>query len=495
MDDVSTSVAGQVPTTQRAENDRVSEVRSFLTREPEPLPEGEKPRRRRPRAPRPISGPDEAALSWFFGQGLSIYEKSTFGPIVQKIAMDGYASTVCGTCDGGGIIEEGGGVTLEDKCRGCGGSGREPHKAGREQRWCLTCDGLGREPAYEVEVSKGGWCPSCHGTGTGSVERAALRRSRCHWCRPEPFEPELKVSEEQVADIRTSTAPTKALAETHSLSTQHVRDIRKGRWRATAYPGAPIHAAWVPRHSCPNCLGTGDEPTTVESLGSTEEASGVIGSDTALTRFAITSRRADAVKAISPALHAALEAFYGDMGSRWALTSFGRLFALSHLTPAGKQLARAGIPTGAPKVKAKKKKKGSKPAKKKRAEDAVESVQLNAQERIGVQAKLQLSQYKDDRKKLLDAAREQAAALYARAARAWNSVTESKGEKSATARLVANLTRLGHGELASKLGASAQLSPREVSSAKQSMRTAGYFEAEIAEAFKTALSETAGGAL
>jgi hypothetical protein len=477
-----------------AKAELVSEVRSFLTKEPEPLPEGERPRQRRPRAPRPISGPDEAALSWFFGQGLSIYEKSTFGPIVQKIAMDGYASTVCGTCDGGGIIEEGGGVTLEDKCRGCGGSGREPHKAGREQRWCITCDGIGRETPYEVELPRGGWCPSCHGTGTGSVERAALRRPRCRWCKPEPFEPETKLTDEQVVEIRCSTAKVTEIADTYDVSRQQIWNIRKGRQRSKPYMRAPIQVAWVPRHCCPNCLGTGDEPITVEPLGSTEEASGVIGSDTALTRFAITSRRVDAVKAISPALHAALEAFYGDMGSRWALTSFGRLFALSHLTPAGKQLARAGIPTGAPKVKAKKKKKGSKPAKKKRADDAVESVQLNAQERIGVQANLQLSQYKDDRKKLLDAAREQAAALYARAARAWNSVTESKGEKTATARLVANLTRLGHGELAGKLQQSAQLSPKDLSSAKQSMRTAGYFEAEIAEAFKTALSETAGGA-
>src|SRR5689334_13176672 len=99
MDDVPTSVAGPVPTTPRAEKDRVSQVPSLLTPEPDPLPEGETPRRRRPPAPRAISGPDEAALSWYFGQGLSIYEKSTFGTIVQKIAMDGYASTTCGKCD------------------------------------------------------------------------------------------------------------------------------------------------------------------------------------------------------------------------------------------------------------------------------------------------------------------------------------------------------------------------------------------------------------
>jgi hypothetical protein len=484
MVDISSSNTGQALVLRRVENEQVSEVRSFLTKEPEPLPEGEKPRRRRPAAPRPISGPDEAALSWYFGQGLSIYEKSTFGPIVQKIAMDGYSSTTCGTCDGAGIIEEGGGVTLDDKCRGCDGSGREPHKAGREQRWCLTCDGLGRETPYEIEISKGGWCPTCRGTGSGCVERKAMRRARCVWCRPEPY---IKTLDDRTGEV------TKA----------------------------PLVTAWVPKHSCPNCLGVGDAPLTAKPVMKGEEAGGVIGNDAALTRFAITSRRAGAVKDISPALHAALEAFYGDTGSRWALTSFGRLFALSHLTPAGKKLARMGIDNPERKGKTKKKtrnverlieaaiQRGARGEADRLAKELAEqrrnalstgedpdlaAVELNAQERIGVQANLQLSQFKGKRKELIDAAREQAAELYARAARAWNSVSTSKGEKNATARLLANLARLGHGSLASKLQTSAQISWVEIASAKESMRVAGYFPDEVAEAFRTALRETAGGA-
>jgi hypothetical protein len=413
MDDVSTSAPEQVSVVRRVETQRVSEVRSFLTREPEQLTDGEKPRRRRPRAPRPISGPDEVALSWFFGQGLSIYEKSTFGPIVQKIAMDGYASTTCGTCDGAGIIDEGGGVTLDDKCRGCSGSGREPHKAGREQRWCLTCGGLGREPPYEVEVKMGGWCPSCRGTGSGCVERKSVRRARCVWCRPDPY---VASTDERTGEV------TKALMIT----------------------------AWVPRHCCPNCLGVGDAPITAKPVAKGDEAGGVIGNDTALTRFAITSRRADAVKAISPALHAALEAFYGDMGSRWALTQFGRLFALSHLTPAGKTLARIGIQTGAPKAKKKGKKAKGKATKKKPTADVVEAVLLSAQERIGVQANVEQTQpkHEGERRKLLDAARAQAADLYARAAMAWNSVSVPKGELQKAKEFDERLTRLGHGNVA-----------------------------------------------
>lgn len=410
--------------------------------------EAKRSKRRRPRAARPISGHDEAALSWYFGQGLSIYEKSTFGPIVQKIAMDGYSSTICERCQGGGIIDEAGGVTLEDKCRGCDGSGREPHKPGREERWCITCGGIGREPPYEVELPRGGWCPNCRGTGSGCVERAAQLRPRCRWCRPEPFEPETKLTEEQVAEIRASAAKGRELAELHGVSERHIRRIRNGYQRESPYPGAPIHAAWVPRHCCPNCKGTGEEPLTAEPLGSDEDGGGVLGNDAALTRFAITSRRAGAVKEISPTLHAALEAFYGDVGSRWALTQFGRLFALSHLTPAGKTLARMGIPTDAQKKKSKKKKKGKAAQKKTRADDAIESVQLNAQERIGVQANLQLSQHKAERQKLLVAARQQAADLYARAARAWNSVTTPKVELERNKQLETRLVGLGHGNVA-----------------------------------------------
>lgn len=490
MDDVSTSGTGQALVLRRVENEQVSQVRSFLAREPDPIPEGEKPRRRRPRAPRPISGPDEAALSWFFGQGLSIYEKSTFGPIVQKIAMDGYSSTTCGKCDGAGIIEEGGGVTLDDKCRGCDGSGREPHKAGREQRWCLTCDGLGREAPYEVELAKGGWCPACRGTGSSCVRRrgSAVNSPGCRLCSPDPV----------------------TLRDSETGTDEQTRPPFHTRWR--------LITARVPKHSCWNCLGSGSEPVTAEPQGGQDEAGGVIGNDSALTRFAITSRRADAVKEISPALHAALEAFYGDMGSRWAMTPLGRLFALSHLTPAGKKLARMGVDNPERKGKGKKKARnvqklivaalergargqadrlaqelaGQRKVSPPPGDDAeLAAVELNAQERIGVQANLQKSQPKDDRRALLTKAAEQSAELYARAAQAWNSVTTSKVEKEAAARLLANLTRLGHGQLANNLAAAVQFSPIEIARAKESMHIAGYFDDDIAEAFKTVLSETA----
>lgn len=431
---------GQTSTTEQASEVRharpeVLAARELLAKPSESLP-------RRARRPRDIAGHDEAALSWFFGQGLSIYDKSTFGPIVQKIQMDGYASTTCGRCEGAGIVDDAGGVTLDDKCKSCDGGGLAPRKAGDSQQWCLTCDGLGRVPPYEVEMASGGWCPSCRGTGCGSVERRAMRVPRCQWCKPDPV---------TVTDEATDT----------TLKLELV-------------------AARVPTHSCPNCLGTGNEPITAKRVTKDDEGGGVLGNDVALTRFAITSRRADRVKAISPALHAALEAFYGDVGHRWANSPFGRLFALYHLTPAGRRLAKMGLVHGEQTGKTKKKKarkleqliadalsRGKRAdadrLAKEQADRRVTSpkprdtelavVQLNAQERIGVQAVLQQRQHDKDRKEALDAAHDQASALYQRAARAWNGVATPKADIEADKRLDANLTRLGHGELAKKIKA------------------------------------------
>jgi hypothetical protein len=413
------------------------EVRQFLETPRAPEAEGEKRSRPRQRRPREVSGHDEASLSWFFGQGLSIYDKSTFGPIVEKIQLDGYASTTCGKCDGAGIIEECGGITLDDRCKGCDGSGLAPHKKGESQQWCLTCDGLGRVQPYVVEMAKGGWCPTCRGTGSGSVERRAMRRPRCHWCRPDLV---VVTDEELDTTVRLELV--------------------------TARP---------PTHSCPNCLGTGEEPITAKRTMKDDDGGGVIGNDVALTRFAITSRRADRVKAISPALHAALEAFYGDVGNRWARSPFGRMFALYHLTPAGRKLARLG--TGSPERKGKSKKKKAKTEQllaaalargargeadrlsqrladeqrsptKPRDDDELAVVELNVQERIGVQANLQKSQPQDNRRDLLAAAQGQAEALYARAAAAWNRVATSKADKEAAKRLDENLKRLGHTRVA-----------------------------------------------
>jgi hypothetical protein len=359
-------------------------------------------RRNRP-LKREITGHDEASLSWYFGQGLSIYEKSTFGPIVHKIALDGFSSTECDKCSGTGVLEKKG-IRLEDRCPACKGERWRAHKKGEAQQWCSTCDGQGVVPPYEVETDWG-WCTSCRGTGAGCVEKQAKRRPRCRLCRPEPT----------------------------------VKDPETGDLLRLAY-------AFVPRHCCWNCFGTGDEPISAQPVQVADPGGGVLANDSALTSFAITSRRVDKVKQRSPALHAALEAFYGDSGARWALSDFGRLFSLYHLTPAGKRLVSWETKERTRERKQKLKSEKAKAKKKKVQEPKKfeETPHLLPQEAIWTQAVTQRAQPHGDRRKLFQAAHEQATELYQRAAGAWIAISTSKAELKRMKDLAEKLEQGGH---------------------------------------------------
>jgi len=161
------------------------------------------------------------------------------------------------------------------------------------------------------------------------------------------------------------------------------------------------------RARCGICLGSGLEPVTASPVTAPDSSSGVMPDDTALTRFAITSRRLAAVYNRSPALFVALECYYGDVGARWGREDFGRLFALYALTPSGKKLSRWGEA--------------------KKGQSALD-ITLTAQERVGVQAVLEKTQPKRERTVLLLAANHQAQELYARAAGAWNTVQAGRGD-------------------------------------------------------------------
>lgn len=235
-----------------------------------------------------ISLADEAALAWFFGQGLSIYERSTFGAMLAKLDRDGSGSETCRTCGGEGTLDRGG-FSVENKCRTCGGEGRV------SRRWCDECKGLGKVEAYELQVESGGWCPICRGTGSVSVS-------------------------EQRTPCRTCQAP-------------NPRNLR-------------IRLDFSRASRCSNCLGEAFEPVTVQLTQKAQDEAGVQADDAALTRFAITSRRVEKVRSKSPLLAEVLAVYYGDIGQRWALTDRGRLFSLYHLTGPGRKLARWGEKAG-----------------------------------------------------------------------------------------------------------------------------------------------------
>jgi hypothetical protein len=119
--------------------------------------------------------------------------------------------------------------------------------------------------------------------------------------------------------------------------------------------------------------------------------------DGALVRFAITSRRVAKVRELSPVLAEALAAYYGDEGQRCALGEpSGRLYALRRLTAEGRRNPHSNDAT------------------------------------------------------------EQAAALYGRAAKAWNRQAKGKRqldrEKAKLQQLAGSLTRLGYLDLGSAVG-------------------------------------------
>lgn len=161
------------------------------------------------------------------------------------------------------------------------------------------------------------------------------------------------------------------------------------------------HGGW-----CDRCRGVGSmpirkkhsrNPLTARPKKDSGEGSGYTPDDSALTRYAIVSRRLDLVAAAhGKAMVEVLVAYYGDVGSRWGRTPHGRLFAVYALTGAGHKLVRMSMARTS------------------------EGITLSAAERIGVEAETEKTQPKPNRRALLDAAAGQALTLYERASAAWN---------------------------------------------------------------------------
>jgi hypothetical protein len=225
--------------------------------------------------------------------------------------------------------------------------------------------------------------------------------------------------------------------------------------------------------TCSNCIGTGFEPITAQPIHGEPEGAGVQADDTALTRFAITSRRVERVRAKSPKLAEALGIHHGDVGQRWALTDRKRIFSLYHMTDAGLAIIRKAdqdrlkqinkcqtdavkyakeaaerAKQGHEKQAIKKREKSEKRAKKAKdlIEEALQQAEMPIQERIGVQAALECTQTKASRRDLFKLAGEQAADLYRAASVEWN--RQSPCDVAAWKRLICSLARTGHADLA-----------------------------------------------
>ena len=144
-------------------------------------------------------------------------------------------------------------------------------------------------------------------------------------------------------------------------------------------------------------------PITARPTAEVRAPSGHVPDDNVLTRYAQVSRRLMAMEKEWRAGVVVLEAFYGDVGARWADTQERRLFSLYSLTRSGKRLLKAD------------------------AEKYPTRVAMADHERLGVLSHLERmpGQSKLARRLLLRKCETQSLALLAEAGRLWNGVKQN----------------------------------------------------------------------
>lgn len=107
----------------------------------------------------------QGELSWYLSKGISVFERSTIGAILDKLELESCTSRDCRTCGGSGIT---------DKPFVCPDP-KDPARTITVQfgAWCGRCKGVGCEPVHlsaeeQQLVDSGDW--SCHDTeGTRSA--------------------------------------------------------------------------------------------------------------------------------------------------------------------------------------------------------------------------------------------------------------------------------------------------------------------------------------
>ncbi len=89
---------------------------------------------------------DEAALSWFFGKGTTVFERSTFGAMIEQLDREAHTSRSCFACKGTGIAGSDGG-----------------------EQWTEELD----EGRKKIVWGNGNWCHKCRGIGCVPVRKGA----------------------------------------------------------------------------------------------------------------------------------------------------------------------------------------------------------------------------------------------------------------------------------------------------------------------------------
>lgn len=220
---------------------------------------------------------------------------SNYGVMCERIAAEGGAAETCRVCEGTGIR-----LLASDlgKYIAALRAASMEHKRSEVQR-------------------KFADCPACK--GSGAVECRTRKRRydkmfttvRCGRCR----------------------GTGSAYAEDYDDTCPACREFR-GRGEMTTGYTVPITA----RATGSSKKGTAP-PRVPEGDG---EASYMPDLEGQIERYGRQSRRYERLRKTHPIAAAALAAFEGEEGSRWAMTKWGRIFALWPLTKPGRKLIQRG---------------------------------------------------------------------------------------------------------------------------------------------------------
>lgn len=99
---------------------------------------------------------EQAELVWYLSQGITVFQRSTLGPMLDKLELESCTSRTCRKCKGSGIVDE-------------------PHDVPDP-----------KDPVRTITVQFGAWCPRCRGTGVEPVRLSAEEQELVHgddWCR------------------------------------------------------------------------------------------------------------------------------------------------------------------------------------------------------------------------------------------------------------------------------------------------------------------------
>lgn len=244
----------------------------------------------RPAPSFPLPGVDEADLSWYFGPGATVFERSMFGAQMQMAETASYESSVCPACDGKRFTE----LSAEQI------EARKPEIKAELEEIAADPDVDNRSKRlskFWADLCNKTACKLC--SGKGRSERRMRRKNGRYDAKPGAFASE-----------------------------------RCRGCRGTGYDrvGDP----------CEQCDGLGHGyPVTVFSTqaGQGDEPSWT-PDDWALIRYARVARRVSLLTALAAET---LELFYGDHGARYGATRQGRILAVFELTPSGARLAKRGL--------------------------------------------------------------------------------------------------------------------------------------------------------